>query len=147
MHITDFLIDPSRLEWESFLGYWNWLFPPGKKIKPWLMNCFGDLFWKDAEGQVHFLNISEGSNTLIADCEEAFFKLLQLEENAVRWLLTESVQELGLDNKTLSENQCFALIELPILDGEYSYSNVYISQIEDYWKYCGLVHRRLNIKD
>ena len=50
MDVNDYLIDHSKLEWHKMLSAWSWLLDDEAEIEPWLMNRFGDLFFRMKTG-------------------------------------------------------------------------------------------------
>lgn len=108
------------------------------------MNTFGDLFWIDEGGSVCLLNFAEGSNEVLAESEDDFLSKIDDEEAASDWLLLDLVDELKVSEVRAKRGQCFGFKLLPILGGDYIVSNIYSSNIGEYWAFCGDVHRQLD---
>jgi len=120
------------------------LIEPGTSIQPWMMNAFGDLFWFDEQEQVNLLTISDGCNEVIAETEDEFFEKLSDPDNLTLWLMVDLVDEVKEQGMELGDGQCYGFKLLPYLEGEFDPSNVYVSDIEEYWDFCGDVHRQLD---
>jgi hypothetical protein len=144
MNIQDYLLNIDDLDWGKMFKDWKWLIQPGTDIQPWLMNAFGDLFWIDENASVCLLNITEGSNEVLAESEDDFLSQAEDEENASNWLLLSLVEELKMSKTRAKLGQCFGFKLLPVLGGDYDVSNIYTSNIAEYWAFCGDVHRQLS---
>ena len=48
------------------------------------------------------------------------------------------------DRVKYKPSQCFGFKLLPVLDGEYDPSSVYVASIEEYWDCCGDVHEQID---
>ncbi len=144
MNIQDYLLSIDDLDWGKLFKDWKWLIQPGTEIQPWLMNTFGDLFWIDERGSVSLLNITEGSNEVLAESEDDFLAMINDEENASDWLLLNLVDELKVSKVRVKRGHCFGFKLLPILGGDYIVPNIYSSNIAEYWAFCGDVHGQLD---
>ena len=67
----------DHLDVERLLADWRWLCP--QKLTLISRNAFGDLFLRDEEGKIFWLDVAIGRFSLIADSEPQF---LALSENA-----------------------------------------------------------------
>ena len=143
MDTDDYLIDHSTLDWQKLLASWEWLLDEAQTFSPWLMNRFGDLFFVDEAGVVSWLNINDGEVTEVAKSEAEFVELLEDEANADEWFMTALVDAVIETGMILKSAQCFGFKLLPVLDGEYDPSNVYVASIEEYWDCCGDVHEQI----
>jgi len=144
MELEDYLISMEDIDWTDLFSEWKWLIEPGTEIEPWMMNCFGDLFWFDSLGQVNLLNVSDGTNDILAASQDEFFDLLEDPENLTVWLMIDLVDEVVEEGKQLGDYQCFGFKMLPCLDGEYEVANIYASDLYEYWSFCGQVHRQID---
>jgi hypothetical protein len=144
MELENYLISIEDIDWTELFCEWTWLIPDGTQIQPWMMNNFGDLFWFDEQERVNFLNISDGTNEVVAETEEEFFNLLEDEENLIVWLLIDLVDELQAAGLKLEQGQCYGFKLLPTLEGEFEASNVYVSDLYEYWDFCGDVGQQID---
>jgi hypothetical protein len=142
MELDDYLISVDDIEWNELFSEWTWLIPPGTQIQPWMMNSFGDLFWFDEQERVNFLNVSDGTNEVVADTQEEFFNLD--EENLIEWLLIDLVDQVRAEGLKLEHGLCYGFKLLPTLEGEFESSNVYVSDLLEYWDFCGDVSRQID---
>lgn len=144
MDIDDYLLPIDGLDWSRLFASWTWLIPPGTGVQPWLMNRFGDLFWFDADDRVNWLNVTDGTNDVVADGEEDFLEQLDDEEALDDWLMVGLVDELRAAGIVAEAGRCHGFKVLPILGGEYDAENVSTVPIEAYWGTCGDVHRQID---
>lgn len=144
MEADGYLIDHTESDWKKLLGFWEWLLEDEMAVSPWLMSRFGDLFFIDETGRVHWLNISDGELTEVAASEDEFIELLESDECAEDWFQFALLDELKKADMTLAEEQCFGFRNLPVLGGEYEIHNVAVWSIADYWAYCGQIHLQLD---
>lgn len=143
MDIDDYLLPTDGLDWSRLFASWTWLIPPGTGVQPWLMSRFGDLFWFDADDRVNWLNVTDGTNEIVAESEDDFLEQLDDEETLAEWLLVGLVDELQEAGVSLEAGQCHGFRVLPILGGEYDAENVHTGSLEAYWASCGEVHRQI----
>ncbi|MFO1002841.1 MAG: DUF1851 domain-containing protein [Planctomycetaceae bacterium] len=166
MDVNDYLIDHSKLDWQKMLSAWSWLLDDEAEIEPWLMNRFGDLFFLDEEGAVLWLNVTDGELSEVADNADEFFALLEsssdgsgdddaddavdfedegeFEDNADDWFLIGFVDEAVEDGLKPGPGECYGFKVLPVLGGDYSSENLYLSRVEEYWSFCGRVHAQIH---
>jgi hypothetical protein len=144
MELEDYLLSMEDIDWTQLFSEWTWLIPPGTQIQPWMMNAFGDLFWFDEREQVNFLNISDGTNEVVAETQDEFFDLLEDEDNLTQWLLIDLVEEAQAEGLKLEHDQCYGFKVLPTLEGEFEASNVYVSDLYEYWDFCGIIGRQID---
>ncbi len=144
MGVDEYLIDHTAFDFEKLLSAWEWLIEDEMEVQPWLMNCFGDLFFVDEHGIVLWLNINDGELTEVAGTVDEFFELLDDEENASDWFMMGLVDEMAEAGKKLEPQQCYGFKVPPILGGEYEVDNVYTTSVEDYWTFCGNVHAQID---
>lgn len=138
------LIDHTKFDWKELLGPWEWLLEDDMAVSPWLVSQFGDLFFVDETGLVHWLNISDGELTEVATSEDEFMELLENDECAEEWFQLAFLDDLKTAGRTLAAGQCFGFKDLPVLGGEYEIQNVDVWSIADYWAYCGRIHLQLD---
>lgn len=144
MELDDYLLPIESIDWMQLFEEWKWLIPPGTGIQPWMMNTFGDLFWIDEQEQINLLNVSDGTNEIIAQSEEEFFEKLDEEDNLNLWYLIDLVDELLDAEHAPQDNECYGFKLLPVLGGDFQNENIYISDIAEYWSFCGQIHRQLD---
>ncbi len=144
MGVDDYLIDHAEFDWPKLLACWEWFLDDDAEVQPWLMNRFGDLFFVDDTGVVLWLNITDGELSEVAADVDEFFKLLDDEDNAADWFLMGLVDEAVEAGKTLEPSQCYGFSTLPVLGGEFELSNVCISSVESYWKFCAGIHAQID---
>jgi hypothetical protein len=144
MELEDYLLSMEGIDWTVLFSEWTWLIPTGTRIEPWMMNAFGDLFWFDEQEQVNFLNIFDGTNEVVAETQEEFFDLLEDEDNLTQWLLIDLIDEVQDQGLKLEQDQCYGFKVLPTLEGEFEASNVYVSDLYEYWDFCGIVARQID---
>jgi hypothetical protein len=122
MNLSDYLIDQEGFDWPTIVADWNWLLPSSFTI--WRVNRFGDLFFVPDDGSVQFLDIGAGTISLLAPDKEAFYSLVDEDNNADNWFLiglTDACVNAGL---ILQSGECYTFKVPPVLGGQYELENI-----------------------
>ena len=80
-------IDPATLDCDRLLSDWRWLVP--HQLRPFSLTLFGDWFFEDDRGGVHFLDTVGGKLSQIAPTREAFIAMREQPENCDQWYLAD----------------------------------------------------------
>ncbi|MGH7217946.1 MAG: hypothetical protein ACREGE_00670 [Candidatus Microsaccharimonas sp.] len=94
---------------------WDWLIDKKYLNEPWLMTCFGDLFFKTPDASIHFLDTLEGVIIPFAENEESAKKLLADATNQSRFLSSDAVTVLRERNLILRDNELYIYVPHPII--------------------------------
>jgi hypothetical protein len=118
----DFLapVDRERLA-EYMAKSWSW-FAPIAQLSPFGITRFGDVFLRDGDGAIYFLDTSFGVLEKVGATREDFTARLPLLARAM--LRVELANELEAYGVTLAPGQCFGFGVSPLLGGPVSCANV-----------------------
>ena len=144
MTVDSYLLDITSIEVEKLFASWLWLLDDEAEIEPWLMNCFGDLFFLDEDGTVIWLNVTDGELTEVAGSPDEFTQMLENDEHFSEWFLPGLVDDLQEAGNTLQPGQCFAFRQLPVLGGDYELPNITSCSVQSYWDFCGVIHAQID---
>ena len=141
MQLHDYLIDCSSFDWQKLVSTWHWRLP--RKFTIWMMNRFGDLFLKTDDDKIHVLRLDDGLLRCLADSRDHFADRLDDDEVANDWLMIPLVDRLVAAGKTLTQSQCYAFIQPPILGGDYVVENVTIRSVDSQYSALGRFFEKL----
>src|SRR4051794_19045032 len=85
MNLRDYLTDTGGFDWPRLLSAWAWLLP--ERLRPWVMNRFGDVFFIYPDGTVGVLAVDRGVVQKAAASREEFCEDLDRPGNADSWLM------------------------------------------------------------
>src|SRR5688572_1404771 len=80
-------IDASTLDCDRLLSDWRWLVPCD--LRPFSLTLFGDWFFEDIHGRVHFLDTVGGKLSPIAPSRDAFLAMRERRENLDEWYMAD----------------------------------------------------------
>jgi hypothetical protein len=83
VNLADYLIDQDGKDWEALLSEW----PIPESFILWMVNRFGDLFMVYGDGSVHMLDVGNGIFSRLANSQDQFVELLDVGDNADKWLM------------------------------------------------------------
>jgi hypothetical protein len=124
------LIRTDRPDTAEMLELWEWLI--GREMHPLVMSKFGDWFLTDPEGQVHWLNVVEGSCTQVADTVEDWQIQMMLEGPLDLWFLPQWCYRLHDEGHIPGEDQCYGFKLPPRLGAPFDLSNVEVMNLMAY---------------
>lgn len=106
---------------DALLGDWRWLV--GDDVRLLLVSAIGDLFLKDAEGHILWLDAGAARLNRVADSADEFKRLMQMTEHADVWFVPELIGDLIVSGKCLTPGQCYSYQVPPMLGGEMELDN------------------------
>jgi hypothetical protein len=139
--ITDYLLDHDGVDWSNALATWSWLLP--REFTLWLVTRFADLFVVMADGTVHWLDVTGGTLTKVAEDRRDFAEKIDQGDNADDWLMIPLIDRMVAAGMRLSPGQCYGFKLPPVIGGEFSEANCAPIAIEDYLGACGSIHEQL----
>lgn len=134
-------IDIYSLNWSNLLDDWAWLLQ--KNYSPILVTAFGDMFLRDENGRVDFLDLISGKLTQVADSVEEMQQLINVRENQVEWLMIEVFAALQTQGVYFGEGQCYSFIQPPVLGGQLEPDNIEVTDIYTHVSLAGQIHRQV----
>lgn len=120
---------------------WTWLI--GKDKQPIMVSSIGDLFLKDVNEKVYWLNTGDGTLTDVAEGIEQFKEKLQDPEIVRDWFLVDLVAILNTKGKKLEVGQVYSNKKLIVFGGDYSPENFEPTDIEVHFSITGQIHRQV----
>jgi len=141
LDLNDYLIEPEGIDWPKALDSWKWLLP--KDFDLWLVTRFGDCFLEMTDGEIHLLNVGDGTLTEVAESGEEFATKMENEDNFADWLMAPLVDLLAEKKVKLKKGQCYGFKVLPVLGGEFEPKNIAPISIIEYLGASGEMHSQL----
>jgi len=120
---------------------WTWLI--GENKTPILVSSIGDLFLRDDSDKVYWLNVGDGTLTVVANSVEEFKQKLQDQSIVNDWFLVGLISELKTAGVNLKPGQIYSYKKLLVLGGDYSPENFEPTDIEVHFSFAGQIHRQV----
>jgi hypothetical protein len=111
--------DPSRSD--ALLNDWRWLV--NDDVQLMVVSALGDLFLKDAQGHILWLDAGAARLTQVAGSAEEFKRLMQQMEHADEWFVPQLIGDLIASGKKLAKGQCYSYKVPPMLSGKMELDN------------------------
>jgi hypothetical protein len=124
------LIRIDRPDTPEMLGDWEWLIGPD--MHPLVMTKFGDWFLADREGQVHWLDLLEGTCKRVAGSVAEFEQLMVQQEQLLHWFVLPWCYRLYDEGRVPGDDQCFGFKVPPKLGAPVDLSNVDVVNLRAY---------------
>lgn len=143
MRITwnELTINPDGLDFDSLLLEWRWLVP--ESMSPVVVSALGDLFLRDADESIHWLDTGAGKLTRVADNGEHFKELMVQSDFANEWFIPQLIGDLIESGQPLAVGQCYSCDIPPALGGEFTVDNVKPTDILIHFSMFGQVFRQI----
>jgi len=125
----------------TLLNHWDWLVPAD--LHPILVSSIGDMWLKDNQGQVFWLNVGVGCLEKVASTETEFIVKLNDDQIANEWFMFELIQALKDTGVKRASDELFGYILLPIIGGKYTVNNFELTSVEKHFAHAGQIHRQL----
>lgn len=122
---------------------WDWLIDQKYLNKPWLMTCFGDLFFEGPDGSIHFLDTIEGTITPFAKNKEDAQRMLADPLNQRRFLTSETVDLLLEKKLLLKNNELYIYVPHPKVAGKILVDSIQIMSMKVVISLCGQLLRQV----
>ena len=133
----------QQLDVERLLAEWRWLCPQSLSLLA--RNMFGDLFLRDASGQIFRLQIDIGKFDKVADSEDQFFELVQTEQKSEEWFATIDERTAASKGLAPSAEQCIAFSIPTVLAAKTDRPNPpYVGNIYEVVSSLGSVNRQIS---
>jgi hypothetical protein len=139
--IRDYLLDADDLDWQMLLADWAWLLP--EELTVWFANRFGDVFFAASDGSINMLDVGIGSVSHIAKSRERFEALVDEDGNGSNWLMIPLVDRLVQAGITLRPGTCYSYTILPVLGGQYTVENSWVSPIHEHYGLLASMHQQI----
>ena len=131
----------SDLEIERLLLHWRWLCP--QQVTLIDRNAYGDLFLRDEEGRMLWLDVANGSLSRIADSESQFHALSEGSDKLEEWFAESDTRDAADRGLTPGQSQCIGFSVPLVFAQSGSGNNAYIADIYDYVGFLGDLHQQI----
>jgi hypothetical protein len=108
-----------------------------------MVSSVGDLFLRDSNNSIYWLNTGNGTLTEVADGIEKFKEKLQDQDVVSDWFLVDLIAALKAEGMTLKTGQVYSYKKLIILGGDYSPENFEPTDIEVHFSFAGQIHQQV----
>lgn len=139
----DITIDLSEMNIPELYSDWSWLFDFMEPIRPLMMSTFGDLFFQKKDMKVYFIDTIEGTLSEFAESESEFIKLISIQENIEKFLLSNLVLTLIENNKILTKGESYSFKIPMVLGGKATADNVEVSDLAVWTSIIGQIHKQV----
>ncbi|MEM1069044.1 MAG: T6SS immunity protein Tdi1 domain-containing protein [Planctomycetota bacterium] len=139
MRITwnELTIDPDGLDFDSLLEEWRWLVP--ETMSPVVVSALGDLFLRDQDDSIHWLDTGTGQLSRVADSPNEFKQLMQQPDHANEWFIPQLIGDLIESGAVLGTGECYSCGVPPGLGGEFTVDNVKPTDIRVHFSMFGQI--------
>jgi hypothetical protein len=137
----DLSIQFQTIEKHKLIEDWIWLVDTDKD--PIMISSIGDMFLKDKNGKIYWLDVGRGSLELVSENLDDFKSKLNDDSKVNEWFmigLVKQIKETGLE---LVEGKLYGYKKLPIIGGEYKPENFELTSIEVHFSLSGQILRQL----
>lgn len=143
MRITwnELTVSPNGVDLPGLLEEWRWL--ANESFEPVVISALGDLFLRDGEGRIYWLDVGWGELTEVAASGEEFKQLMTQPENANQWFVPQLIGDLLTSGKKLGPGECFSYIKPPVLGGEVDPGNFEPTDLQVHFSVLGQIHRQV----
>jgi hypothetical protein len=138
---NDLLVSLADVDTGQMLEFWRWMIP--EMHQPLFVTALGDLFLKDAAGQVLWLDMGIGSLQPVAANLTEFQEAATQPDNSTLWFGEKLVDELRASGKVLGPGECYSYIQLPMLGGAFDPANFRIYDVVTHFRVWGPIHEQL----
>ena len=132
------LIDPQP----SYLEGWRWMV--GEEATLVAASVAGDLFFRDREGRVHWIDTGAGSVQTVADDAASFARKLLTGEFSGDFLLESAVNDALRAHGPFGAGRCLGFKTLPVFGGDYGGANRVPMSANEHFAFTGHVHRKID---
>jgi len=142
MTLNDLTVPFDVSERSTLLADWVWLIGPSKL--PILVTAAGDAFVQDGDnGTVHFLEVSTGQVSKVADDIDQFKTCLSDREFVASHFAVEMVEDLRGNGVALSAGEVYTFRQPPVLGGELVFDNVEKADLRVHFSLMGQIHEQV----
>jgi hypothetical protein len=126
---------------DALLADWCWLI--GDDVQLVVVSALGDLFLRDSEGHILWLDVGTARLTPVAESTEEFKRLMQQMEHVDEWFVPQLIGDLIATGKRLAAGQCYSYKVPPMLSGKMELENFEPVDLLVHCSMLGQVGRRI----
>jgi hypothetical protein len=120
---------------------WTWLIGTGNV--PIMISAIGDMFLKNKNGKVYWLDVGRGEFRQVADGLSDFVEKLENIEQVNEWFMIQLTTALRDSKNKLKPGQVYSYNKLPIMGGDYVVDNFMPIDIEAHFGFTGEIHKQI----
>jgi hypothetical protein len=141
MNLDDLIVKFNKDSADKLTEDWNWLI--GTDKSPIIVTAIGDMFLKDTNQKIYWLDVGQGKCEIVADRIQDFEEKLKDIEQMNDWFMIKLTTALRLSGKELKDGQLYSYKKLPIIGGEYTVENFAPLDIVEHFGYTGDIHKQI----
>lgn len=131
--------DPNKSA--ALLEDWRWLI--GDNVQLVVVSAIGDLFLRNTEGRILWLDVGAARLTQVAESSEEFKRLIQQVEHADEWFVPQLIGDLIVSGKRLSAGQCYSYKMPPMLSGKMELDNFEPTDLQVHCSMFGQIGQKI----
>lgn len=120
---------------------WTWLI--GANKTPILVSAIGDIFLRDDNKKIYWLDVGAGKVELVANGIQDFEEKLKDVEHVNNWFMVDLIAELKLSGQGLKDGQLYSYKILPTLGGDYSTDNFEPTDMVVHFSLAGQIQKQI----
>ena len=138
---NELTVSPDGIDPDGLLEDWRWLVD--ESYAPVLITAWGDLFLRDRDGQVFWLDTQNGKLSRVAASPANFKTLMQKPDRANEWFMPQLVGDLMTVGIVLQDDEVYSC-EIPtVLGGELAPDNIQPCNIYMHFSLHGQIHEQV----
>jgi hypothetical protein len=143
MKITwkDLSIDLSNIDRSKLIVDWIWLI--GNDKEPIMVSSIGDMFLKDKNGKIYWLNVGEGLLDSVSENIDEFNLKLKDDSQVDEWFMIGLVQQIKESGLELENGKLYGYKKLPVIGGDYEPENFELTDLEVHFSLTGQIHKQI----
>jgi hypothetical protein len=141
MNLDDLIVKFNKDSADKLTEDWNWLI--GTDKTPIIVTAIGDMFLKDTNQKIYWLDVGQGKCEIVADRLQDFEDKLKDIEQVNEWFMIDLTTALRLSGKELKDGQLYSYKKLPIIGGDYTVDNFAPLDIVEHFGYTGDIHKQI----
>ena len=141
MNLDDLTVKFSTDSADRLTEDWTWLI--GIDKTPIIVSAIGDMFLKDPNGKIYWLDVGQGKFEIVADQHQDFEEKLKNIEQVNEWFMIDLTTALRLSGKGLKDGQLYSYKKLPVIGGDYTVDNFEPTDIEVHFCFAGQIQKQI----
>jgi len=115
----------------------------GNDKEPIMISSIGDMFLKDNNGKIYWLNVGEGLIDLASENLDDFKSILKDDSQVDEWFMIGLIKQLKESGLELTEGKLYGYKKLPVIGGDYIPDNFELTDIEVHFSIAGQIHKQI----
>lgn len=137
--ITALTIDLAGLDCDALLNDWRWLVP--ENLSPLCMTVFGDWFFRDDRGAVHFLDLAGGRLKEVAHSKEEWQRRCGDPQSRDEWFMPALAEACFQRFTILTPGTCLGYKLPPLVGGTLDVDNIEVTDLVIHQSMIGQLRR------